>query len=462
MRLGATRNKIQSDLYIQRFAILDKIQYDVILGQDFLINAGVIVNHKTGKITVTAIDHSLQIFVPQYDKARAESVPVTYSGPTIGLPPGTIIPVVCQAGRKGSQSPRDTGFFEPSTRHKMSSHVRPAAGPMTLETDGRTEILVLNTANTPQALRNGTILGRWINIGPASFPIMRPQDTNEAADPLLAFSVTPETDAEGTCYDVLSFRPEPPPPPPPPNPPPDPPPDPVAEEKACGKGDGAEGKAESKDDYDQDSFQWPRQPEGHPSSLQHGDADVGPEELDRVLNMTPEEKKQKQLEIADSIDLSKSALTEEQKQQLRALFREFFRVWAIDNLNPQRTHLLEYSIPTGTARPLQTRPYRVSLKENIYIAEQIKQMSRNGIIRHSTSAWSRPVVLAPKPGGGLRFCVDYRKLNSILPDDRRPLPLIQDILDGLLKVQKFSHPWIWPPHIGVSPLKSQIRRRQPL
>jgi len=38
----------------------------------------------------------------------------------------------------------------------------------------------------------------------------------------------------------------------------------------------------------------------------------------------------------------------------------------------------------------------------------------------------------------LRFCIDYRKFNSLLADDRRPLPLIQDILDGLQGAQFFS------------------------
>jgi len=216
---------------------------------------------------------------------------------------------------------------------------------------------------------------------------------------------------DGVVLDILAFsekqgyRPEDkvPEDPPPPEPPPEPPPN--------------------------TTFEWTRSPEKQPSFVQ--DDDNGPEGTDRVFNLTSEQLKQEQIKVAESIDLSNSTLTKQQKDELHQLLLDFYRVWAVDNLNPHRTHVMEFSINTGDAAPIHSRPYRVSAKENAYIAEQIKQMLKNGIIRPSTSAWSSPVVLAPKPDGTLRFCIDYRRLNTLLKDDRRPLPLIQDILDGL-------------------------------
>ena len=43
-----------------------------------------------------------------------------------------------------------------------------------------------------------------------------------------------------------------------------------------------------------------------------------------------------------------------------------------------------------------------------------------------------------KPSGGLRFCVDYRKLNAITKKDRYPLPLIDETLARLDKSQIFT------------------------
>lgn len=49
-------------------------------------------------------------------------------------------------------------------------------------------------------------------------------------------------------------------------------------------------------------------------------------------------------------------------------------------------------------------------------------------IRASGSPGGAPVLFIKKPGGGLRFCVDYRALNEITERDRYPLPLIRETL----------------------------------
>jgi hypothetical protein len=47
------------------------------------------------------------------------------------------------------------------------------------------------------------------------------------------------------------------------------------------------------------------------------------------------------------------------------------------------------------------------------------------------SPWSSPVCLVLKKDGDYRFCVDYRKLNSVTKPDAYPLPYISSILDQL-------------------------------
>ena len=48
------------------------------------------------------------------------------------------------------------------------------------------------------------------------------------------------------------------------------------------------------------------------------------------------------------------------------------------------------------------------------------------------------MVLVPKKDGTLRFCVDYRYLNSVTKKDVYPLPRIDDILDTLGGMKYFS------------------------
>ena len=58
-------------------------------------------------------------------------------------------------------------------------------------------------------------------------------------------------------------------------------------------------------------------------------------------------------------------------------------------------------------------------------------MLDKNIISPSQSPWSSPVILVRKKDGSLRFCVDYRKVNSVTRKDAYPLPHIDDTLDTL-------------------------------
>ena len=52
--------------------------------------------------------------------------------------------------------------------------------------------------------------------------------------------------------------------------------------------------------------------------------------------------------------------------------------------------------------------------------------------------WASPVVLVAKMNGDTRFCVDYRRLNSVTKMDVYPLPRIDDMLDSLSEACMFS------------------------
>ena len=70
--------------------------------------------------------------------------------------------------------------------------------------------------------------------------------------------------------------------------------------------------------------------------------------------------------------------------------------------------------------------YNMSRDELLVLRKTLTDLLDKGFIRVSNSPAAAPVLFAKKPGGGLRFCVDYRGLNKISRKDRYPLPRINE------------------------------------
>ncbi|UYV73297.1 K02A2.6-like [Cordylochernes scorpioides] len=77
-------------------------------------------------------------------------------------------------------------------------------------------------------------------------------------------------------------------------------------------------------------------------------------------------------------------------------------------------------------------------QERQAIQMEVDKMLDAGIIRHSESPWSLPVILVKKKDGNWRFCVDYRRLNKVTKKDVYPLPQIDDTLDSLKGAKFYS------------------------
>ena len=62
------------------------------------------------------------------------------------------------------------------------------------------------------------------------------------------------------------------------------------------------------------------------------------------------------------------------------------------------------------------------------IREHLKEMLEAGAIRPSTSPFSFNVAVVRKKDGSIRFCVDFRKLNSKTIKDAYAIPRVEDTL----------------------------------
>ena len=139
------------------------------------------------------------------------------------------------------------------------------------------------------------------------------------------------------------------------------------------------------------------------------------------------------------LDEAVQELTGKQYLQLEDLVLSYQDIFLGPEGELGQTSLTEHTIDTGDARPIKQPPRRVPLAQKSVVEAELDKMLKQGIIETSDSAWSSPVVLVTKKDGRVRFCVDYRRLNSVTKKDAYyPLPKIDQCLDTLAGAQWLS------------------------
>jgi len=128
----------------------------------------------------------------------------------------------------------------------------------------------------------------------------------------------------------------------------------------------------------------------------------------------------------------------EETKVVAGLLTKFQATFSKDEWDLGLTNLVEHSINTGDAPPIKQRPRRVPLACADAEKAAIEDLLKKGVIRKSTSPWASPIVLVRKKTGGVRPCIDYRKLNQLLKPDGFPLPRIQDCQDAVAGSALFS------------------------
>lgn len=121
-------------------------------------------------------------------------------------------------------------------------------------------------------------------------------------------------------------------------------------------------------------------------------------------------------------------LTTEEQAELTTLLAEFEDVL---QSRPGRTTLTEHRINSRDAHPVRMPPYRLPHAYRDQVLAELKDMLDTGIIEPSNSEWASPMVIVRKKDGGIRLCVDYRRLNSVTAVDPYPMPRIDDLIDRL-------------------------------
>ncbi|CAF1644527.1 unnamed protein product, partial [Didymodactylos carnosus] len=110
-----------------------------------------------------------------------------------------------------------------------------------------------------------------------------------------------------------------------------------------------------------------------------------------------------------------------QKQQIRQILNNHAQIFDISKITQARTNI-RHTINTGDSLPISSCSYPKTIQQRREMQEEIPKMMQNGQIRPSNSPWSSPVIIHKKKDGGIRFLVDYRKLNCVTKKDSFPQP----------------------------------------
>ena len=163
----------------------------------------------------------------------------------------------------------------------------------------------------------------------------------------------------------------------------------------------------------------------------------------------PAQSKDRGREILNAMDLRH--LTRKQREIIQRLVATEQKVFSLDGEILPATPLVEYSIPTGDAKPIKKRAYRMPECQRKPLRQLLAKLEQEGIIQPSSSDWSAPVILLPKKESGrYRLVVDHRGINDLMKNDNYPLPRIDDILDRLDGAEVFS---VWDLKSGFHQVK---------
>ena len=142
--------------------------------------------------------------------------------------------------------------------------------------------------------------------------------------------------------------------------------------------------------------------------------------------------------LADLHGRATRNLTAGESVKVADLLNKYQDCFSKDEWDLGLTHLVEHDIKTGDAAPVKQPPRRVPLAYADKEKEAIEYLKAKGVIRESVSPWASPIVLVSKKDGGVRPCVDYRKVNDLVKADGFPLPRIQGCLDAVAGSSLFS------------------------
>ncbi len=114
------------------------------------------------------------------------------------------------------------------------------------------------------------------------------------------------------------------------------------------------------------------------------------------------------------------------EEEIRELLSEYDDVFSEV---PGNTDRVTMTINTGDSQPIRQSPYSVPLGIREKVREELMNLEQCGIIERCDSSWASPLVPVRKADGGIRLCVDYRKVNAVTEKEPYYIPGFDEMVE---------------------------------
>ena len=122
--------------------------------------------------------------------------------------------------------------------------------------------------------------------------------------------------------------------------------------------------------------------------------------------------------------------TEENEEKALNLLAKCHDIFQLEDGEMGWTEAAKHKIEVTDLKPSKERPRNIPSDLLEEVKEHLDHMLDVGVIKPSKSAWSNAIVLVQKKDGGLRFCIDFQRLNAQTQKDAFPLPQIHNTIDA--------------------------------
>ena len=177
------------------------------------------------------------------------------------------------------------------------------------------------------------------------------------------------------------------------------------------------------------------------------DATPSPEFLKKLDEMEPGQNPPKKLTIEERQKLllellRKEGRVDKLKEWPPELALKFERMLMehhnIFSLEPNEMDAAKHVIELLDMEPFKEQFCHIAPPLVEEVQEHLQEMLDGGVIHPSQSPWCNAVVLVCKKDGGLRFCIDFCRLNSRTKKDAYPLPQMQETMESMVGARFFS------------------------